>query len=130
MSEPFIKANIPLRIDQHEKLTRISMMITAKRKGGRDVERITKGSIIRALLDSFDFSKVDLDEIKSEDELRERIKQAMGKLNCRISNEDLEKLKGMLPDRGKKRIFNTVVEWLKMCGYLELEHDSETNSTK
>ena len=68
-----MRISISLRVDQIEALDRLRREITRKRTGGREAERITKGSILRVYIDALSDRRVDTKGINSEQELLTRV---------------------------------------------------------
>ncbi len=79
-----IQLNIPVRIEQVEKLAKVVAITTASRERDKENERITKSSIIRALIDVVDFESADFSDIKDEEELKKRITS--------VNNKEIEKI--------------------------------------
>ena len=73
-----MRISINLRIDQIETLDRLRREITWKRIGGKETERITKSSIVRAYIDALVGRKVDTKGIDSEQELLNRVLHSLG----------------------------------------------------
>ena len=69
--EKFISLNIPIKIDQIERLSKAVAISTANRDKDLDNERITKPTFIRVLIDIFDFENADLQQIRNEETLKE-----------------------------------------------------------
>jgi len=68
-----IQLNIPVRIEQVEKLAKAVAITTASRERDKENERITKSTFIRSFIDVVDLDKVDLTDVKNEEELTKRI---------------------------------------------------------
>ena len=68
-----VKLNIPVSVDQLEVLSKVVAKVTATRASSSDNERITKASIIRALITCFPFDKLDCSHIHSEGDLLQRV---------------------------------------------------------
>jgi len=115
MSEILIKSNIPLRIDQIDRLTHITTAITALRKRSQENERITKATIIRALLDSFDLSKLDLNGIKNEEDLKERI---FNVVNNNLSVEKFGSFEKKFKEKIGEELFEEIRKWFIKEGIL------------
>ena len=73
-----MRISVSLRVDQIEALDRLRREITRKRTGGREAERITKGSIVRAYIDALMDRKIDAKGIDSEQELLNRVLYNLG----------------------------------------------------
>lgn len=115
MSEILIKSNIPLRIDQLDRLTHITTAITALRKRNQDNERITKATVIRALIDNFDFSKLKLENISDEATLKERVSEV---IKNNISHDKFAEFEKQFKNRIGEEVFNEIKKWFIDQGIL------------
>jgi len=122
MSDLLIKSNIPLRIDQIDRLTHITTAITALREKKQDNERITKATVIRALIDSFDFSKLNLENIKNEGDLKERISAV---INNNLSLEKFENFEKLFKEKIGDEVLNEIKNWLIKEGVLKLQNSDK-----
>ncbi|MCD6545655.1 MAG: hypothetical protein J7K69_03240 [Thermotogae bacterium] len=122
MSNLLIKSNIPLRIDQIDRLTHITTAITALREKKQDNERITKATVIRALIDSFDFSKLNLENIKNEGDLKERISAV---INNNLSLEKFENFEKLFKEKIGDEVLNEIKNWLIKEGVLKLQNSDK-----
>ncbi len=68
-----VKLNIPVSVDQLEVLSKAVAKVTATRASSSDNERITKASIVRALISCFPFDKLDCSHIHNEGDLIQRV---------------------------------------------------------
>lgn len=71
--EKYISLNIPIKIDQVERLSKAVAISTANRDKSPENERITKATFIRVLIDIFDFENADLSQISVEENLKAAI---------------------------------------------------------
>lgn len=72
-----IKLTIRLKEDQLQFLSRLEREIMKNRSRPNRKERITKNSIIRAIIDTFQDLSIDTNEIGDEDMLLEKLKRAV-----------------------------------------------------
>lgn len=119
MSEILIKSNIPLRIDQLDRLTHITTAITALREKNQDNERITKATIIRTLIDNFDFAKLKLENIRDEATLKERVAEVM---KNNISLDKFAEFEKQFKDKLGEENFNEIKKWFVDQGILQNEN--------
>lgn len=68
-----VKLNIPVTIEQLEAISKVVAKVTATRESRPDNERITKSSVIRALIEAFPFDQLDCSQLYNEASLKERI---------------------------------------------------------
>jgi len=68
-----IPLNFPLTVEQVEKLSKVVAITTASRSRHTDNERITKASFVRVLIDLAPLEEIEYSEIRSEEELKERL---------------------------------------------------------
>jgi hypothetical protein len=73
-----VKLTLRLKEDQLEFLSRLEREIMKNRSSVNRRERITKNSIIRAMIDAFGNLSINISEIGSEDELVKRLIKAIG----------------------------------------------------
>ena len=73
-----IKLTVRLKEDQLEFLSRLEREIMKNRSRANRRERITKNSIIRAIIDIFKNLNIDTSEIGDEDELIKKLKRTTG----------------------------------------------------
>jgi hypothetical protein len=73
-----VKLTLRLKEDQLEFLSRLEREIMKNRSSVNRRERITKNSIIRAMIDTFGNLSINISEIGSEDELVKRLIKAIG----------------------------------------------------
>jgi signal recognition particle receptor subunit beta len=74
-----VQLNVPIRIEQIEKLSKAVAIVMASRERTKENKRITKATFIRALIDVIDFDKADLKDISSEEDLQSAIKKLIHK---------------------------------------------------
>lgn len=122
MSEILIKSNIPLRIEQIDKLTHVTTAITALRERSQENERITKATIIRALLDSFDFSKLDLNSIRNEQDLKDRISAVM---NNNLSIEKFSDFEKRFKNKIGEELFEEIKKWFIEKGIISDQNNDK-----
>ncbi len=72
-----IKLTIRLKEDQLQFLSRLEREIMKNRSGANKKERITKNSIIRAIIDIFQNLNIDTNEIGDEDTLLRKLERAV-----------------------------------------------------
>jgi len=72
-----IKLTIRLKEDQLQFLSRLEREIMKNRSSANKKERITKNSIIRAIIDIFQDLNIDTNEISDEDVLLRKLKRAV-----------------------------------------------------
>ena len=70
-----VQLNVPIRIEQIEKLSKAVAIVMASRERTKDNKRITKATFLRALIDVVDFDEADLKDISNEEELQSAIKK-------------------------------------------------------
>lgn len=70
-----VQLNVPIRIEQIEKLSKAVAIVMASRERTKNNKRITKATFIRALIDVIDFDEADLKDISNEEDLQSAIKQ-------------------------------------------------------
>jgi len=80
-----VQLNVPIRIEQIEKLSKAVAIVMASRERTKDNKRITKATFIRALIDVVDFDEADLKDISNEEDLQSAIKNH---LNQGANSED------------------------------------------
>lgn len=71
------RITVPLRVEQVDKLSKIERTIMKSRSRKAKKQRITKNTIIRACLDAFLDVDFDIKEIQDENELRDRLTDAL-----------------------------------------------------
>lgn len=71
------RMTVPLRAEQVDKLSKLERSIMKNRSRKSKKQRITKNTIIRACLDAFFNIDFDVEEIQDENELRDRIFDAL-----------------------------------------------------
>jgi len=76
-----VQLNVPIRIEQIEKLSKAVAIVMASRERTQDNKRITKATFIRALIDVVDFDEADLRDIANEEDLQSSIKSHLYKKN-------------------------------------------------
>ncbi|MFW5871517.1 MAG: hypothetical protein ACOCUT_00270 [bacterium] len=69
-----VQLNVPIRIEQIEKLSKAVAIVMASRERTKDNKRITKATFIRALIDVVDFDEADLRDVSDEEDLQSAIK--------------------------------------------------------
>ncbi len=79
MSEKKIQLNVPVRIDQVEKLAKAVAIAMASRERKEGNKRITKATFVRSLIDVIDFDEADLTDISDEDDLQSHLRDYIGK---------------------------------------------------
>lgn len=72
-----VKLTVRLKEDQLQFLSRLEREIMRNRSSANKKERVTKNSIIRAIIDVFQDLKIDTNEIGDEDVLLKRLKMAV-----------------------------------------------------
>ncbi len=72
-----VQLNVPIRIEQIEKLSKAVAIVMASRERTKENKRITKATFIRALIDVIDFDEADLKDISNEEDLQSAIKKYM-----------------------------------------------------
>ncbi|HNT94737.1 MAG TPA: hypothetical protein PKM99_01305 [Thermotogota bacterium] len=72
-----IHLNFPLTIEQVEKLSKVVAITTASRGKHEENERITKASFVRVLIDLAPLDTVDYGDIRTEEDLKERLSSAL-----------------------------------------------------
>jgi fructose-1,6-bisphosphatase len=79
-----IQLNVPVRIEQVEKLSKAVAIVMASREKNEKNKRITKATFIRSLIDVIDFDEADLKNIANEEELQSTLKK---QINQNQTNE-------------------------------------------
>ncbi|HOO34325.1 MAG TPA: hypothetical protein PK466_14645 [Thermotogota bacterium] len=79
MEEKTIQLNVPVRIEQVEKLSKAVAIVMASRERTDNNKRITKATFIRSLIDVVDFDEADLKDISNEEELQSTLKKQLSK---------------------------------------------------
>ena len=74
-----VQLNVPIRIEQIEKLSKAVAIVMASRERTKENKRITKATFIRALIDVIDFDEADLKDISNEEDLQSAIKKYVKK---------------------------------------------------
>src|SRR6056297_678728 len=74
-----VQLNVPIRIEQIEKLSKAVAITMASRERTKDNQRITKATFLRALIDVVDFDEADLKDIANEEDLQSAIKRHISK---------------------------------------------------
>ena len=70
-----VQLNVPIRIEQIEKLSKAVAITMASRDRTKENQRITKATFLRALIDVVDFDEADLKDIANEEDLQSAIKR-------------------------------------------------------
>ncbi len=76
-----VQLNVPIRIEQIEKLSKAVAIVMASRERTQNNKRITKATFIRTLIDVVDFDEADLRDIANEEDLQSTIKSHLYKDN-------------------------------------------------
>lgn len=79
MKEKTIQLNVPIRIEQVEKLSKAVAIVMASRERNAENERITKATFIRSLIDVIDFDDANLRDISNEEDLQSSLKAHLNK---------------------------------------------------
>jgi len=82
-----VQLNVPIRIEQIEKLSKAVAIVMASRERTKENERITKATFIRSLIDVIDFEEADLRDISNEEELQSAMKKHIHKRDRTTENQ-------------------------------------------
>ncbi len=82
-----VQLNVPIRIEQIEKLSKAVAIVMASRERTKENERITKATFLRSLIDVIDFEEADLRDISHEEELQSALKKHIYQKNQTSENK-------------------------------------------
>lgn len=124
-----IKINIPITVEQVEKLAKAVARTTASRDKSDENERITKATFIRVLIDYVDLDNVDLLNIYSEEELKTRIQASLQKQQEKKPRVDASELAGIYKkfanDDQRKWVAGDFINSLFEHGLIEAQSSEE-----
>jgi hypothetical protein len=75
----YIHLNIPITVEQVEKLSKVVAITTASRDKNETNERITKATFIRVLIDEAPLEDAEYRDIRTENDLKERLSRCFFK---------------------------------------------------
>ena len=130
MERKTVQLNVPIRIEQIEKLAKAVAIVMASRERTQDNQRITKATFIRSLIDVIDFDEADLRDIANEENLQSAINKHVYRDNPKIDKalevNDLSSIyKKFADDEQKKWVAGDFINTLFENGLVNARSSEE-----
>ena len=130
MKEKTVQLNVPIRIEQVEKLSKAVAIVMASRERNADNERVTKATFIRSLIDVISFDQANLRDISNEQDLQNSLKEHINKdRQSSADSIDIDVLssiyKKFADDDQKKWVAGDFINTLYEKGLIEAQSSDE-----